>query len=204
VSLEDVNWDIMIPANVTKTRTQNVIATFHSHAKTSQDARDEVGSFGDYLKTLPDHIQRLLMDVKFVPGSKDMLMHCLKNDKPLKIGTDESLNLWKETASFGWLLIGNQNVLICGAGPVDGVCSVLSSTQAELFGIVVPNLLLFHFMKFHQIESKSKCMKCIDNRAAISRVNRTQHKQCHRRRYSNDIDIVTVIVNTMKESTLRH
>jgi hypothetical protein len=34
-----------------------VIATFHSHAKTSQDAPDEVGSFGDYLKTLPDHIQ---------------------------------------------------------------------------------------------------------------------------------------------------
>jgi hypothetical protein len=80
------------------------------HAKTSQDARDEVGSFGDYLKTLPDHIQWLLMHVEFVPGGKDMLMHCLKNDKPLKIGTDGSLNLRKETASFGWLLIGNQNV----------------------------------------------------------------------------------------------
>jgi hypothetical protein len=57
VSLEDVDWNIMIPANVMKTRTQNVIATFLLHAKTSQDARDEVGSFGDYLKTLPDHIQ---------------------------------------------------------------------------------------------------------------------------------------------------
>jgi hypothetical protein len=57
MSLEDVDWNIMIPANVTKTRTRNVIATFHLHAKTSQDARDEVGSFGDYLKTLPDHIQ---------------------------------------------------------------------------------------------------------------------------------------------------
>jgi hypothetical protein len=57
VSLEDVDWNIMIPANVTKTRTQNVIATFHLHTKTSQDARNEVGSFDDYLKTLPDHIQ---------------------------------------------------------------------------------------------------------------------------------------------------
>jgi hypothetical protein len=35
----------MIPANVMKTWTQNMIATFHSHAKTSQYARDEVGSF---------------------------------------------------------------------------------------------------------------------------------------------------------------
>jgi hypothetical protein len=157
-----------------------VIATFHSHAKTSQDARDEVGSFGDYLKTLPDHIQRLLMHIEFVLGSKDMLMHCLKNDKPLKIGTDGSLNLWEETASFGWLLIGNHNVLIRGAGPVDGVPSFLSSTRAELFGIAAPNLLLFHFMKFHQIKSKSKCVKCVDNRAAISWVNQTQHKQSRR------------------------
>jgi hypothetical protein len=47
----------MIPANVTKTRTQNMIATFHSHAKPFQDARNEVGNFGDYLKTLPEHIQ---------------------------------------------------------------------------------------------------------------------------------------------------
>ncbi len=148
VSLEDVGWNIMIPANVTKTRTQNVITTFHSHAKTSQDARDEVGSFGNHLKTLPDHIQRLLMHVKFIPGGEDMLMHWNK----------WSLNLWKETSSFGWLLIRNQNVLIRGAGPVD-------------------NLLLFHFMKFHQIKSKSKCVKCVDNRAAISRVNQTQHKK---------------------------
>jgi hypothetical protein len=163
VSLEDVDWNTMIPANVTKTWTRNVIATFHLHVKTSQDARDEVGSFGNYLKTLPDHIQQLLMHVKFILGGEDMLMHCLKNDKTLKIGTDGSFNLRKETASFGWLLIGNKNILICGAGPVDGVPSVLRSTRAESFGYAAPNLLLFHFMKFHQIKSKSKCMKCIDN-----------------------------------------
>ena len=47
VSLEDVDWNIMIPANVMKTQTRNVIATFHLHAKTSQDASNEVGSFGN-------------------------------------------------------------------------------------------------------------------------------------------------------------
>jgi hypothetical protein len=30
-------------------------------------------------------------------------------------------------------------------------------------------------MKFHKIESTSKCLKCVDNKAVISRVNRTQH-----------------------------
>jgi hypothetical protein len=105
VSLEDVDWNIVIPANVMRTWTQNVIATFHLHTKLPQEASDEVDSFGAYLKTLPDHIQWLLMHIEFVLGGEDILKHCLKNDKPLQIG-DKSLNLWKETASFGWLLIG--------------------------------------------------------------------------------------------------
>jgi hypothetical protein len=76
-----------------------------------------------------------------------MLKHCLENDKILKIGTDGSMNLQKGTASFGWLMIGNQNVLVRGAGPVEGVPAVLSYTRAELFGIAAPNEVLFHFMK---------------------------------------------------------
>jgi hypothetical protein len=47
-------------------------------------------------------------------------------------------------------------------------------------------------------------MKCVDNRAAISRVNQTQHKNSRWQWYSNDIDIVTVIMETMKEWSLRH
>jgi hypothetical protein len=34
-----------------------------------------------------------------------------------------------ETASFGWLLIGNQTVLVWGAGPVDGIPTVISSRK---------------------------------------------------------------------------
>jgi hypothetical protein len=57
----------------------------------------------------------------------------------LKLGTNGSYIMGKEMASFGWLLIGNQNVLIRGVGPVDGVPMVLSSTRSELFGIAAPN-----------------------------------------------------------------
>ncbi len=59
-------------------------------------------------------------------------------------------------------------------------------------------------MKFHKIESMSKCVKAVDSQAAILRVNQTQHKhswQCH---YSDDVDIVMVIVDCMKASMLRH
>jgi hypothetical protein len=78
------------------------------------------------------------MHIEFVPGGEQMLKHCLTNNKILKIGTNGSFNMRIETASFGWLLIGNQTILVQGAGPVDGVPTVTSSTQAELFGIAAP------------------------------------------------------------------
>jgi hypothetical protein len=99
------------------------------------------------------------MHIEFVPGGRWMLKHCLENNCLLKTGKDGSFFLQNETASFGWLLIGNHNVLVHGAGLVDGVPSVLSSTHAQLFGIAAPNEFLFHFMKYHEIESMSKVVK---------------------------------------------
>jgi hypothetical protein len=139
--LNEVHWNIMIPANVQQTWTQNVIATFHMHAEVTEDDDDNTATFSDYIKTLPEHIHWLLMHVEFAPGREQMLKHCLAHDKILKIGTDGSLNLSKETSSFGCLLIGNQNVLVHGAGPVDGVPTMFSSTRAELFGIAAPSHL---------------------------------------------------------------
>jgi hypothetical protein len=117
---------------------------------------------------------------------------------------DSSVFLQNKTAAFGWVLVGNQNVLVHGARPVDGLPSVLSSTRVELFGIVAPNEFLFHFMKYYKIELMSKVVKCIDNHAAISCVNQTLGLHSHQRQYSDDIDIVTVIVDCMKGATLQH
>jgi hypothetical protein len=80
---------------------------------------------------------------------------------------------------------------------VDGVPNYLSSTRAKLFGIASPNLFLYHFMKFHDIESTSKYVKCVDNKAAILRVNRTQNMHSRQRRYSDDVDIVAFIVDIL-------
>jgi hypothetical protein len=94
-----------------------------------------------------------------------------------KVGTDGSLHKDKEIASFGWILIGMKQKLVEGAGPVDGVPEFLSSTRSEeLFGIASPNEFLHHFMTFHRIDSTSKVIKCVDNRAAITRINKTLRK----------------------------
>jgi hypothetical protein len=74
----------------------------------------------------------------------------------------------------------------------------------ELFGTAAPNEFLFHFMKYYKIELISKVMKCVDNCAAISCVNWTLGPHFCWRQYSDDIDIdiVTVIVDCVKASTL--
>jgi hypothetical protein len=68
------------------------------------------------------------MHYEFTPGGERTLKVCLERNMLLKLGTNRSYNMGKEMASFGWVLIGNKNVLIRGAGPDDGVPTVLSST----------------------------------------------------------------------------
>jgi hypothetical protein len=61
-----------------------------------------------------------------------------------------------------------------------------------------------YFMKYYKIELTSKCVKCVDNHAATSWVNQSQGTHSCCRGYSNDIDIVTIIVDCLKASTLHH
>ena len=75
------------------------------------------------------------MPVEFTPGGECILKACLERNRILKIGTDGSFFRGNETVSFGLVLIGNQNVLAHGVGPVDGIPLVLCLTRAKLFGI---------------------------------------------------------------------
>jgi hypothetical protein len=50
-------------------------------------------------------------------------------------------------------------------------------------------------MMFHRINSTSKVIKCVNNRAAITQINKTQWKGSKQWHYADDIDIVTVIVD---------
>jgi hypothetical protein len=55
--LEKVDWNVMIPATVLKTRTWNDIAEFHSHMTTIQANEKPKTTFDRYMETLPVHIQ---------------------------------------------------------------------------------------------------------------------------------------------------
>jgi hypothetical protein len=47
-SLEDVDWNIMIPATVKRTRTRNIVASFHETAEEIHEARPAT-TFSDYI-----------------------------------------------------------------------------------------------------------------------------------------------------------
>jgi hypothetical protein len=120
-----------------------------------------------------------MYQISFLPGGECTLWDFLHENKQLQAVSNGSLDQDAALASHGWLLIGNGNVLVQRAGPVDGVPDFISSTWAELFGIGAIMELLHHFCNFHGIQSTSCIIKCCNNRAAISRVNKTLQKHVH-------------------------
>jgi len=203
-SLLDVDWGTVIPITTQPTDNNRITGAYDDRVPPERIVPTNPTTFMEYVETLPELERRLFHYLKFETDGERTLRDCLRQNKSLKIGTDGSLHQEKETSSFGWVLLGNQQKLVEGAGPVDGVPEYLSSTRAELFGIASPNEFLHHFMEFHDIESTSKVVKAVDNRAAISRVNKTQMIGAKPIIYNDDVDIMTVIANRMKETTLRH
>jgi hypothetical protein len=132
-------------------------------------------SFQAYIDTLPEITQRLLTQLEFVPRGEQSLCDCLLGNHKLQAARDGFLNPKQELASFGWQLLGNGNVLVQGAGPVDGVPDLLSSTRAKLFGVSAILEFLYHFCSYSNLlASTSRVVLWVDNRAAIRKVHHTQ------------------------------
>ena len=77
MSLDDVDWNIMVPTTVNQTRTSTIVASFHETVEMSQDVRP-ADTFSNYIATLPEHIRQLLMHYEFTPGGKRILKACLE------------------------------------------------------------------------------------------------------------------------------
>jgi hypothetical protein len=145
-----------------------------------------------------------LLSYEFVPGGERTLRECLTNNSKLRVASDGSLDPDAELASFGWQLLGNGNVLVRGAGPVDGAPELLSSTRAELFGISAVLEFLYQFCAFAKLSaSTSKVILWVDNKAAITKANRTRKKGAKRRRLCHDADIICQITDRLNRLPLK-
>jgi hypothetical protein len=126
------------------------------------------------------------------------------SNRKLRAASDGSFDPKMEIASFGWQLLGNGNILVRGAGPVDGIPDLLSSTRAELFGVSAIFEFLFHFCKYSNLlSSTSRVILWVDNRAAITKVNRTRKAGAKRRRMGHDTDIISQITDRLDKLDLK-
>lgn len=203
-SLTDVEWEQVVPMTVIKKQPEWLRARYTPTVTKVIETQRDPKSFEDFVESLPQMERRLLTRVHFVPGGKRVLLDCLREGKRLRIGSDGSLNPDSGMGSFGWLLIGKDQVLVEAQGPVDGAVDHLSSTRTELFGIGSAGVLLSAFCQYHGIDdTTSKAILHVDNRASITRVKRMQKKYARRKRMGHDADILACIEATMKELPVR-
>jgi hypothetical protein len=103
-----------------------VVAVYNKLWSSEEELLAESRFFVAYMQTLPLVSQWLMYQIRFVPGGEHILWECLHENRKLHAASDGSLDLDAELASHGWHLSRNGNVLIQGAGPVDGVPEFIS------------------------------------------------------------------------------
>lgn len=159
-----LDWCSLVLATIISQHGNGVSIVFHELAYSMEDSQLAPPTFLKYVDTLPEVSQCLLCQVRFIHGGEQALVECLQEHKKIWAASDGSLDPDKELALFGLHLIGKGNVLVEGAGPVDGIPDTLSSTRAELFGIAAIDEFLLHFcmLMFHNIISTSHVIKCCE------------------------------------------
>jgi hypothetical protein len=56
-SLEEVDWNIMIPVSIHETQSHNATVSFQEQEELTPHPESMDTGFAEYIKTLPDHIQ---------------------------------------------------------------------------------------------------------------------------------------------------
>lgn len=145
-TLKDVEW--------TNRNLKEPSELFTNSATSKEETADSelVKTFAEYIEQQLLMTRHLLYQFKFVPGGERALKECLRKNQKIHTTSDGSLNKERQHSSFGWLLIANKCVLVEGAGPVDGVPDLLSSTRAKLFGFGAVIEFLYHFCVFYNIQ----------------------------------------------------
>ena len=103
VLLPTVNWNTVIPAMVTFSRSSSVTVTYHEQVTPERVIPSDPWTFMEYAETLSNPVHRLFHSIQFTPGGEQVLHECLLNNKILKIGTDGSASPQGEADCILWL-----------------------------------------------------------------------------------------------------
>jgi ribonuclease HI len=131
------------------------------------------GSFGDYVKDHPAHIQHLLCEVDLSDATAAAVARHVLTAYRLHCGSDGRLLNGKGTFGFVWADRSSMNVLISGRGQVPGYVHGMSSTQTELCGIYAALCYVHMVTKYFLLVLPRRGMLCTiycDSKAALQRV----------------------------------
>ncbi|KAI2497835.1 hypothetical protein MHU86_16669 [Fragilaria crotonensis] len=137
------------------------------------------------IKQLPRHRRRLLSHVRQLTSS-DRLWEACQTKQTLTIASDGGLK--GRQGTFGWLVTTpSDEILVEGAGPVDGSFDTSNSTRCELGGYAASLLFLSLLTSFWGKRHKCKFRWLTDSKGAIAKVRRhsSQHLQIKQRQPSN-------------------
>ena len=143
------------------------------------------------ISSLPRPRRRLLSHISLKSSSDKLWEECQKKQK-LTIATDGGLK--GHLGTFGWIISTKANeVLVEGAGPVDGPYDTANSTRCELGGYAAS---LFFLSLLHSLWGKQH--KCTfrwvtDSKAAITNVTKATERKRPKQRQPSNADYLGII-----------
>ena len=167
-----------------------------SHAAVESPQGNE-GGLSVLIKALPSSKRRLLSHVKLISTDAAVRKAC-RTKRPVTIASDGGLKGNKGT--FGWNIRSSRNeVLIEGAGPIDGPFDVANSTRSELGGYAAALLLISLVEIWWGEKHRCKWRWVTDSQAAIANVNRVMCDNSIKKEQPNNPDYLAIIRTVAKK-----
>ena len=139
-------------------------------ACTTNDADGHAQSFAQYIGDQPPHIQQLMHDIDKSDEQAATVATLVSTCPTYHVGTDGGLA--GNDGTFGFVIGDDQSIIAHGMGHTTGGGDSMSSTRAELSGILAALTYLRLVTAFTKtiVSESSMCILHCDSQAALSRV----------------------------------
>ena len=131
---------------------------------------DTSTEFSQFVAKQPDHIRQIMRDVDTDTNIANRIAQLLTTSSLVHGGTDSGLS--RNDGTFGFAWSDGSTIYASGMGHTTGSSDSMSSTRAELSGILAAITYLRLVIEHNKVQHKHgiKCILHCDSRAALQRV----------------------------------
>ena len=155
-------------------------------------------SLQEYIASNCSRAERRLLDGLDKVATNDQVWKAFRSRSRLYLASDGGLS--ESSATHGWILSTNRNVLFKCSGPVDGPFDTNNSPRCELGGCASALLLISSVTQLWGTKHRCSFLRWYtDNTSAISRFNRFCRRNHSSSRMPNDADLITIIKSSLRQ-----